>query len=294
MILALAIIAIAAIAAAFLAADGRRGADPTPEQMRAWEDAVANEQSAVGRILLNVARPFSRSTILATEAATPQWRSLQRKLHASGAFGSNVEIFLAVQVAAGLFAAMSVAFAAANSSSKLAVGAGLLLAGGLVGIPWNSVSKGAKRRTEAVLDNLPDFAELLLMPLAAGMGIPPALRFTAERIPGPVANEVIRMLDQIRVNPLEEEKSFVQAGERLGVPEARAFFVALLQAHIQGASVVANLARQAEALRTTAFQRKRSALKRLPIKLVLIIALHLLPLMFILGILPAIISLGDV
>lgn len=293
MIVALAIITVAALFAAFLLADGR-STEQGPETHRAWQDAVANERSAVGRILLNVARPFSRSRLLVTEAATPQWRALQRKLYASGSYGGNVEIFLAVQVAATLFAAMALAFAALNATSGAAVVAGVLFAIAVFSMPWNTITKMAKRRSELVLDNLPDFAELLLMPLAAGMGIPPALRFTAERIPGPVADEVLRMLDQIRVNPLEEEKAFVLAGERLGVPEARSFFVALLQSHVQGASVAANLARQAETLRATAFQRRRAALKRLPVKLIMIIALHLLPLMFILGILPAIVSLGDV
>jgi pilus assembly protein TadC len=102
------------------------------------------------------------------------------------------------------------------------------------------------------------------------------------------------MLDIIRVNPSEEAHAFIDAGERLGVTEARAFFTALLQSHLEGASVSQNLSRQAEVLRTAAFQRRRSSLKRLPVKLVLIIGMHFIPVILILAMLPTMLSFGQV
>lgn len=291
MILSLFIVAALVVLVAFFAADTRNSGELPPEKREMWEKAISNERSAVGRILLQVARPVSRSSIVAKESATPQWRTLKRKLAASGAFSADVEMFISVQVACTVVGLMTLAFTAASDSKNMLIG-GLFFSFGIVAYPWNIVSKGAQRRTAQVLDNLPDFAELLQMPLAAGMGIPPALRFTAERLTGPVAEEVSRMLDVIRINPSEEAAAFVEAGERLGVPEARAFFTALLQSHTEGASVTANLARQAEMLRSASFQRKRADLKKLPIKLVLIIGMHFLPALFILVLLPTALSLG--
>jgi Flp pilus assembly protein TadB len=291
MILSLFITAALVVLVAFFAVDSRRAGEMPTEKREMWEKAISNERSAVGRILLQVARPVSRSRIIANESATPQWRALKRKLAASGSFSSDVEMFLSVQVACTAVGLMVAAFTAASDSRNTLIG-GLLFAFGIFAYPWNIVSKGAAKRTSEVLDNLPDFAELLQMPLAAGMGIPPALRFTADRLTGPVAEEVSRMLDVIRINPSEESSAFVEAGERLGVPEARAFFTALLQSHTEGASVSANLARQAEMLRSASFQRKRAELKKLPVKLVLIIGMHFLPALFILVLLPTALSLG--
>lgn len=293
MIFALLILAVLAVAVAFLSNDSKRNGPLSEPRQQVWATAVSNERSAVGRILLNVARPLSRTSLIQREAATPQWRSLQRKLNASGTFNGDVEVFLAVQVACGMIALLAIAAAVASSSSSLNLVTGLLFGAAIAAYPWNIVSKSAAKRTAAVLDNLPDFAELLQMPLSAGMGIPPALKFTAERLPGPVSDEVVRMLDQIRVNPTEESAIFIDTGERLGIPEARAFFTALLQSHVEGASVSANLSRQAEILRSASYQRRRSMLKRLPIKLVLIIGMHFLPLLFILGLLPTFLSLGN-
>lgn len=292
MILSLMIVAALVVVAAFFATDARRNGEAVSDKREMWENAISNEKSAVGRILLQVARPVSRTTLVQREAGTPQWKALKKKLNASGAFSSDVEIYLSVQVAAILLALGAVAFVAV-AESRSALIMGLLFSFSIAAYPWNVVSKAANKRTTAVLDNLPDFAELLQMPLSAGMGIPPALRFTAERLPGPVSLEVSRMLDVIRVNPSEESAAFIEAGERLGVPEARAFFAALLQSHTEGASVSTNLARQAETLRSAAYQRRRALLKQLPVKLVLIIGMHFLPLLFILGLLPTLLSLGS-
>lgn len=290
MIFALMSFAALAVLVAFFARDARPAGDVPPEKQARWEQAISNERSAVGRILLQVSRPISRSTIISREASTPQWRVLQKKVAASGAFGSDVEIFLSAQIAAAMIGLGGIAISSASSG----VGrfAGLVISLSIALFPWNIVSKGSARRTGEVLEDLPAFAELLQMPLAAGMGIPPALKFTAERLQGPVADETLRMLDLIRVNPAEEAAAFVEAGERLVVPEARAFFVALLQAHVEGARVASSLGRQAELLRTSAYQRKRAELKKLPIKLVLIIGMHFLPMLFTVALLPVISGLG--
>jgi Flp pilus assembly protein TadB len=261
-----------------------------PEKQARWEQAISNERSAVGRILLQISRPISRSTIISRETSTLQWRALQKKVSASGAFGSDVEIFVSTQIAAAMIGFGGIAISSVSSGA--ARFGGLLISFSIALFPWNIVSKGSTRRITEVLEDLPVFAELLQMPIAAGMGIPPALKFTAERLQGPVANETLRMLDLIRVNPAEESAAFVEAGERLVVPEARAFFVALLQAHVEGARVASSLARQAEMLRTSAYQRKRAELKKLPIKLVLIIGMHFLPVLFIVALLPVMFGLG--
>jgi Flp pilus assembly protein TadB len=294
MIVALLILAAAVVLFVFLIAD-RSDSEATPEQVRAWELAMNDEKSLIGRVLLSVALPLNQSATLQRESSSAQYRALQRKLASADVFSRSVDVFVAVQAAALFVSGIVLAFAAYVMAESSVMFGGVLVVGAvaLAMYPWNMVSKANSKRSGAVLDNLPDFAELLQMPIAAGLGIMPALAFTASKVPGPVSREVSILLDQIRVNPLEEVRAFQGAGERLGLPEARAFFQSLLQAHLQGDLVAENLARQASNLRMAAFQRRRAELKKLPIKLVLLIALHLLPLVFIVGLLPVVAALGS-
>ena len=293
MIIALVIISGLAAIAAILS---KRSDSETVDQKKQWDEAIANEKSSATRALLNVARPIGRSNLLQRESSSNSYRLLQRKLLASNTFSTSVEVFLAVQMAAFFAGAIIVALTALNTASGLvAVIAGILFACAVLMLPWNAVSKGSKKREDAVLDALPDFAELLQMPLSSGMGILPALDFTAKRMPGtPVAEEVEWLRRHITNYPTQESEAFIMAGERLGTPESKNFFGALLQAHVQGARASETLGRQAAALRKKAFERQRAKAKKLPVTIVLIMGLHFLPFLFILTLLPVFLSIGEV
>lgn len=268
--------------------------EETPEQVRAWEQAILAEQSQVGRILLNVARPLARAPSIYEQATSPQYRFIQSKLLAAGgAFGGDVEVFLAVQVLTLLVGGGLCAVLFVSGVSGIIMITGAVIGVGLASWPWSRLSSAAKKRADAVADGLPEFAELLQMPLSSGMGILPALGFTAERLSGPVADEVENLRTVIRYNPEREAEAFMLAGERLGTPEAKAFFAALMQAHLEGAKVIKNLAAQAEALREAAHQRARARAKQIPLKMVFIMAAFLVPVLFILALIPTIYSFGQ-
>lgn len=294
-----AVVVAALVWASILVAVRRRPDDgeSVPRHVEAWRRALEDEDSALGRLLLGVARPLTTVPDLEREAASDQWRSLRRKLAASGMFGGSVEVFLSVQAVALALAAAALAVAASVASAggdRVLVFGLLLGAFAVAAWPLSAVASKASRREEAVLESLPDFAELLQMPLSSGMGILPALAFTADRTSGPVAEQVRWLTSYVRTNPGEEKEAFDAAAERLGTPEARAFFASLYRAHVQGSRVMDLLSKQAEGLRQMAYQRTRARLKRLPIRLVLIFAIHLLPLVFILTLLPAITTLGSI
>jgi len=292
MLFILLVLCVIIVALIILSAIGKsQEAGQTEDQIASWQRAVASENSTVGRILINAARPASRMPRLYDTLPTKQYRLLQSRLLASGAFGSDIDVFLAVQalcvfigiafwVAGGY---VIVSHAAAGTLIAIVM---ILLGAVLMSYPYNIVSKKAKLKAIEISDALPEFAELLQMPLTSGMGVLPALAFTADRLTGPVADEVRNMQTVMRNNPNQEEQAFLMAGERLGTQEAKAFFGALLQAQVEGARVLSNLAAQAESLRVAAFQRQRSEVKKLPVKLVIMMGLHFMPLLFVAALLP--------
>ena len=93
---------------------------------------------------------------------------------------------------------------------------------------------------------------------------------------------------------MSERDAYEEAGRRLGSPEAMAFFAALGQAASQGTSVAGILKRQSDALRVQTHQRRRAAIKKIPVQLVIIFAVHLLPLLFVSTLFPVISSFGDI
>lgn len=270
----------------------RRQGEETPEKVAAWQRAMDQEASSVGRILLSVSRPISRTDLLFDRLPTRQYRFLQSRVLASQSFGSDVEVFLSLQVAMTLvgLGVFALGFFT-HGLFQIMMGLGGVLC---MLYPWNVVSKNASARAEAVSTALPEFAELLQMSIAGGMGLELALRFTSDRIDGPVSEEVVNMLTLVRTNPGQEQQAYLLAGERLGTPEAKTFFATLLQAQLDGARVLDSLAAQSQALRLADYQRQRATVKKLPVKLVAMFGLHILPLLFVAALLPAMLSLSKV
>ena len=268
----------------------RSNRDETSERVQAWERALAEEGSAVGRILYAVARPVSRLDSLYEGVPSRHRRFIQSRLLASGAFGGDVDIFLAVQVATFLLGFVILAMGYAEHGTLRLVFA--MLGVLLPAYPWNIVSKRAKARSKAVTEALPAFAELLQMSVAGGMGLESALSFTAERVDGPVSDEVRNMLMVRRSNPGNEAAAYMLAGERLGTPEAKTFFGSLQQAELEGAKILDSLASQAKSLREHAFQMQRAEVKKLPVSMVVMFGMHLLPFLFVVALYPTLVSLS--
>ena len=283
--------AILLIAALWVWADKAKRSQ-TPEQIQAWEKAMGQEGSAVGRILQSLAVPVARLDALQGVLPSRQYRWLQSRLLAAEKFAGDVEIFLAVQAVAFFVASgMLVLGFLVGSPLSFAL---WLLSFGFLAYPWNIVSKAAMKKSQEVAESLPEFAELLQMVIASGsMGLEAALGFTAERVDGPVSDEVRNMLLVIRNNPADEKAAYLLAGERLGTPEAKTFFSSILQAQLDGAKILENLQAQARGLRMTAYQRQRAEIKKMPVRLVVMFGIHLFPLLFVVALLPPLLSLSN-
>jgi Flp pilus assembly protein TadB len=257
-----------------------------------WEEVTSQTTDPLAKLLIDVAKPLSGMQSVVDTRYSPVGRWVQNKLWAAGGlYGGSVEAYLAVQ-AAGMV--IGLVFVLLGLAGVLPTVVALML--GLVAtlVPYHQVDSKAKKRTTEITMSLPDFAELLQMPLMSGLTVLSALDFTARRSTGVVADEVRNMLTLIRTRALTDPEAFDLVARRLGTPEARSFFNALLQAHLEGAKVVQNLARQAESLRIAQFQARRAEAKKLPVKLIVIFGLHLMPMVFVIALIPAFMSLGSI
>lgn len=248
----------------------------------AYERARDTETDALAKLLIGLGKPLGGLPFIHDKESS-LYRAVKRQLSlAGGAYGGSVEVFLS----------------AIGAGALLAI-AGLLI--GFIGVlplwfapvpglvlfllPISSVSRRARERQEEISRGLPEFAELLQMPLTAGMSVIASLEFTARNTKGPVSDEASNVVLLTKSRVLREDEAFIQAGENLGTPEARSFFTALMQAYLEGSHVVRTISRQAKALRTAQYQREREKIKKLPVRLIFVFALHfLIPILVIIGI----------
>lgn len=270
---------------------------PTPDSRRseqteaAWQKAFSENDSLFGAGMLRMARPLSSSPYVARQAGHPAWNTLREKVTSSGLYGGSLDVFLSYQLASILIGAC-MCLAALATTGPMRIGLALL-GSGLALMPYNKISTSIKKRSELVNGTLPEFVELLQMPLGSGLSVVHSMRFTTRFVQGPVAVEVKWLLDSLAQASRPEEEYFREAGLRLGTPEAVAFFSALGQAHIEGVRVSETLARQAEGLRVVAFQQRRAKVKQIPVKLIVTFALHFLPMLFIMTMIPLMYSMAN-
>ena len=248
--------------------------------------------------MANVARvavPALHSKAVAEMSMSPLLRGMRAKVSTSGMFGGSLDIFLAFQFTAVLFGAVCEILALTGSLSGLER-LGLAVFGvGIAVSPYAAVSDKAKKIAEETDAALPFFVEILQVALASAMSVQQALAFaTRQAEDSPVSRQAAWLVTTLETGGMPEKEAYETAGRRLGSPDALAFFTALGQAASEGTSVSAILARQSDALRKQAHQRRRAAVKKIPVALVVKFAVHFLPLLFIVTLFPVISSFQQI
>ncbi len=256
-----------------------------------WDRAVAEEHSQLNQIFMRAARPLSKVPNIYESGVSKRYQALQAQLMAGNVFGRSVEVYLAVQALSVYVALLLMLAVLVGAHSTSLDFVGLLFGGVIIALPWNRKSSAVKKRAEEVSRALPEFAELLVMPLESGMTPLTALSFTADQHPGPVSDEVKYLRAAIDSHAIPEAEAFQLVGTRLGSPEAQAFIMAIMHAHLEGGRLIDTISSQAKALREAQYQRERQEIRRLPLKLIPILAVFLMPMLFILAFLPAAYSL---
>ena len=244
--------------------------------------------------LARVAEPAMRTKAVAELAASPSTRQVKELVVASGMYGGHIEVFLAYQIAAVIVGCALEAVALFGDMSGMARIALGLVGVGVAAWPYNQVSQQAKKVAAEADLQLPEFVEILQVALASSMSIQPALGFALSQFPeGPVSRQVRWLLDTLEAGAMSEVEAYAEAGQRIGSPEAAAFFSVLGQAAVSGARVSESLDRQAATLRVKSHQARRARMKRIPVTLVVAFTVHFLPLLFVITMLPLVSGFGE-
>jgi tight adherence protein C len=147
-------------------------------------------------------------------------------------------------------------------------------------LPGAGLGQRAVDRQEAIRRALPDTIDLLTISVEAGLGFDAALGQVRANVPGPLSQEVGRMLHEMRIG-VSRADAFRHLAERTDVPELNAFVLAMIQADVFGVSISNVLRAQAKEMRVKRRQFAEERAQRLPINLLFPLIFCILPAMFV-------------
>jgi tight adherence protein C len=195
----------------------------------------------------------------------------------------TAELFMAGRVAATAFGVF-VGFTMAHGMGRILLG--LVFAAAGVILPGFLLSKAATRRAERIDQELPHFVDQLALVIEAGMSFDAAVNYLVDAHEGALAEEMRRVLTELRVGESRRE-AIRNFARRVGSEDATAFANAVLASDQLGSPLSEILRAQASDLRHRRQTYAEERAQKAPVKMLLPMAIFILPVMFVLILAPA-------
>jgi tight adherence protein C len=253
------------------------------------------EQEMLKSIQERVLAPFAASLGALLGRFTPAGyrEAVRDKLVAAGSpVGLDVDRFMTLKV----LGACSIVFWPWFSFKFAALGGfyGLIVTGLLWAVSFFGPDVFVQRRTDQrqfeIATRLPDVLDLLVISVEAGLGFEQAIDRTVDAVPGALADEFRRMLQETRMGSTRAE-ALRAMDERCQVPELRSFILAMLQADTFGISIGRMLRSQADDMRIRRRQRAQEAAQKAPVKMLFPLIFCIFPSLFVVILGPAVLQI---
>ncbi len=150
-------------------------------------------------------------------------------------------------------------------------------------------SRGSERK-QAIQLELPDTLDQMTIAVEAGLGFESAMARAGANGTGPLAEELVRTLQDIAVGQPRKE-AYLALADRTGVQDLRRFIRAVVQADQYGVSIADVLRTQAQEMRLKRRQRAEEKAMQIPVKVIFPLILCILPTLFIVLLGPAVMDM---
>jgi len=146
--------------------------------------------------------------------------------------------------------------------------------------PSAGLASRASKRQKEIRKALPDTMDLLTISVEAGLGFDAALAQVVKNVPGPLSEEIARMLQEMQIGVIRAE-ALRHLNDRTDVPELDGFVLSMIQADKYGVGVAKVLRAQSTELRQKRRQRADEVAQKVPLKLLFPMIFMVLPALFI-------------
>jgi len=218
-----------------------------------------------------------------------------RIMHAGKQYAWNAGTFFFVMIlcGAGLCVLMSgFAFAGrADGISRIALLIVIFFMGAFV--PWFMLSVMITRRRQGIMAQLSDMMDLVCVSVQAGLSFDAALAKVGERMKGPMVDECMRMLQDVRMG-MTRRQALTAMAQRCDVQPVYLFVAAVIQSESLGVSLANTLKIQADNMRDRHRQLVREKAMKLPVKLVFPLAFFIFPTIFIVVLTPIVLTVMQI
>ena len=198
---------------------------------------------------------------------------------------------LAAKIVLGVAAFLLGSFMFADNRTML----WLLTWGGMTALGWFApdlliYSRGQERQQD-IGKALPDTLDQMTIAVEAGLGFDAAMARAGRTGTGPLAQELIRTLQEIQLG-VPRNKAMRNLADRTEQPDLRHFVLAAVQAEGYGIPIADVLRTQAAEQRVKRRQRAEEHAMKIPVKIVFPLILCILPTLFIVILGPAAIQIS--
>ena len=225
---------------------------------------------------------------------TSQMEKMRRNATLAGIGSGGIEGILATKAIGTLAGAIVVPLVMAGLGVKFGGVVWFAAVGGAFGflLPGIWVSRTGRLRQTAIRTELPETIDLMAISVQAGMGLEAAIELASQSLPGPLGDELHRLLQEIQLGSSRRE-ALHQLRNRTDVSELSSFALALIQADAIGSPIAEVLQSNSARMRLIRRQVAREKAAKLPVKLLIPMMLFIFPALLIVIIGPAGLSIME-
>ncbi len=171
---------------------------------------------------------------------------------------------------------------------------GIAVVGAFAGYiaPDAIIRNRARTRQEEIQRDLADVLDQVTISIEAGLGFEAAFARIGERRKGPLAEEIVRAVQDMRLG-MSRRDAYQAMADRTDVDEMRSFVRAVLQAEQYGVSIASVVRTQASEMRFRRRKRAEENALKVPVKILFPLLVCILPVLFVVVLTPAVISFND-
>jgi tight adherence protein C len=210
-------------------------------------------------------------------------KELEKQLRAAGQpFGlTAVDFRMAQFLISTSFFIITVLFFLPNTEQAAQVFLLAIFAGGFGMVyPTYYLNAKKKQRIRVIESRMPDFFDMITVSVEAGLGLDGALKKVCKQIKGPISEEFIRTLDEMKLGQTRK-RAFVDLRERIPSESFQSVINALIQADQMGIGMAKVLRAQTQRIREKQRQRAKEQAMKAPVKMMIPMVLFIFPTLFV-------------